>query len=54
MAFNVARHPAFIAVVKATSTACFNYSPPTYHAMRIKHIEPKLKKVKVEIEKAMK
>jgi hypothetical protein len=54
VAFNVARHPAFIAAVKATSAAGFDYSPPTYHAMRTRHIEPKLKKVKAEIEKATK
>jgi hypothetical protein len=54
VAFNMARHPAFIAAVKATSTAGFDYSPPTYHAMRTRHIEPKLKKVKAEIEKATK
>jgi hypothetical protein len=54
VAFNVARHPAFIAAVKATSAAGFYYSPPTYHAMRTRHIEPKLKKVKAEIEKATK
>jgi hypothetical protein len=33
VAFNVARQPAFIAAVKATSAAGFDYSPPTYHAM---------------------
>jgi hypothetical protein len=54
VAFNVARHPAFIAAVKATSAAGFDYSPPMYHAMRTRHIEPKLKKVKAEIEKATK
>jgi hypothetical protein len=54
MAFNVATHLAFVAVVKATSTAGFDYTPPSYHAMQTKHIEPKVKQVKVEIEKAMK
>jgi predicted adenine nucleotide alpha hydrolase (AANH) superfamily ATPase len=54
VAFNVARHPAFVAVVKATSTAGFDYTPPSYHAMRTKHIKPKVKQVKAEIEKAMK
>jgi hypothetical protein len=54
LAFNVARHPAFVAVVKATSTAGFDYTPPSYHAMRTKHIKPKVKQVKAEIEKAMK
>jgi hypothetical protein len=43
VAFNVARHPAFVATVKATSTAGFDYIPPSYHAMRIKHIEPMVK-----------
>jgi hypothetical protein len=46
VAFNVARHPVFVAAVKATSTAGFDYTPPSYHAMRTKHIEPKVKQVK--------
>jgi hypothetical protein len=54
VAFNVARHPIFVATVKATSTAGFNYTPPLCHAMQTKHIEPKVKQVKVEIEKATK
>jgi hypothetical protein len=54
VAFNVARHPAFVAVVKAISTAGFDYTPPSYHAMQTKHIEPKVKQVKAEIEKATK
>jgi hypothetical protein len=54
VAFNVARHPAFVAAVKATSTVGFDYIPPLYHAMRTKHIEPKVKQVKVEIKKATK
>jgi hypothetical protein len=54
VAFNVARHPAFVAAVKATSKAGFDYTPPSYHAMRTKHIEPKVKQVKAEIEKATK
>jgi hypothetical protein len=54
VAFNVARHLAFVAAVKATSTAGFDYRPPSYHALRIKHIEPKVKQVKAEIEKATK
>jgi hypothetical protein len=33
VAFNVARHLTFIAAVKATLAAGFEYSPPTYHAM---------------------
>jgi hypothetical protein len=28
VAFNVARHLAFVAVVKATSTVGFDYTPP--------------------------
>jgi hypothetical protein len=31
--FNVTRHPTFIAMVKATSTTGFDYTPPTYHSM---------------------
>jgi hypothetical protein len=54
VAFNVARHPAFVAAMKATSTAGFDYTPPSYHAMQTKYIEPKVKQVKVEIEKATK
>jgi hypothetical protein len=52
--FNVARHPAFIAAVKATSTTGFDYIPPPYHAMQTRHIKPKVKQIKAEIEKAMK
>ena len=54
VAFNVARHTAFVATMKATSTVGFDYTPPSYYAMRTKHIEPKVKQVKVEIEKATK
>ena len=54
MAFNVARQPAFVAAVKATSMAGFDYTPPLYHAMQSKHIESKVKQVKVEIKKATK
>jgi hypothetical protein len=54
VAFNVARHPAFVAAVKATSMASCDYTPPMYHAMRTKHIKPKVKQVKAEIEKATK
>jgi hypothetical protein len=43
VALNVARHPAFVAAVKATSTVGFDYIPPMYHAMQTKHIEPKVK-----------
>jgi hypothetical protein len=41
--FNVARHPTFVATVKATSTSGFDYTPPSNHAMQMKHIEPKVK-----------
>jgi hypothetical protein len=54
VAFNVARYHALVATVKATSTAYFDYTPPSYHAMRTKHIEPKVKQVKIEIKKATK
>jgi hypothetical protein len=54
VAFNVARHPALIVVPKATSTARFDYIPPTYHAMRTKHIKPKVNQVKAMIKKATK
>jgi hypothetical protein len=54
VSFNVARHLAFVAAVKATLATGFNYTPPLYHAMRTKHIEPKVKQVKAEIEKATK
>jgi hypothetical protein len=33
VAFNVVRHLAFVAAVKATSTAGFDYTLPSYHAM---------------------
>jgi hypothetical protein len=54
VAFNVAKHPVFVAAVKATSMASCDYTPPMYHAMRTKHIKPKVKQVKAEIEKATK
>ena len=38
MAFNVARHPAFVAAVKATLMAGFDYIPPLYPAMQTKDI----------------
>jgi len=50
VAFNVARHPTFIAAVEETSKAGFDYRPPTYNAMRTKHIEPTKKQVKLQIE----
>jgi hypothetical protein len=54
VAFNLVWHPTFVAEVKATSMVGFDYTPPSYHAMQIKHIEPKVKQVKVEIEKTTK
>jgi hypothetical protein len=50
----VARHPAFVAAVKATSIVSFNYIPPLDHAIQTKYIEPKVKQVKAEIKKATK
>jgi hypothetical protein len=54
VAFNVARHPALIAAVKAISMVGFDYTPSKYHAMQTKHIKPKVRQVKEEIEKATK
>ena len=48
--FNVVRHPSFIAAEEATSKAKFDYKPPTYNAMRTKHIEPKKNQVKLQLE----
>jgi hypothetical protein len=50
VAFNVARHPTFMAAVLATSRAGFDYHPPAYSAKRTKHIEPKKKQVQLQIE----
>ena len=52
--FNVVRHPSFIAAVDATSKAGFDYKPPTYNAMRTKHIEPMKEHVKMQIEERTK
>lgn len=52
--FNVVRHPTFIAAVAATSKAGFDYHPPSYNAMRSKHIEPTRKHVKMQIEEKTK
>jgi hypothetical protein len=54
VAFNVARHPALIAAVKAISMVGFDYTPSKYHAMQTKHIKPKVKQVKAKIKKTMK
>ena len=48
--FNVVRHPAFIAAVDATSKAKCAYKPPTYNAMRTKHIGPKKRDLKLQLE----
>jgi len=54
VSFNVVRHPTFIAAVEATSKAGFDYRPPTYNAMRTKHIEPTKQHVKMKIEEKTK
>ena len=46
--FNVARNPAFIEAVRATSLAKFKYKPPTYYQLRTNFIEPK----RLQIQKA--
>jgi len=52
--FNVARNPAFIEAVKATSKARFDYVPPSYHQLRTNLIEPKRKQIQKEIEEKTK
>jgi hypothetical protein len=54
MAFNVVRHPVFVAVVRAILLARFVYEPPSYHIMRASFIEPTKKHVEIEVKKAMK
>jgi hypothetical protein len=54
VAFNVVRHPPFVAAVQATSQARFDYDPPSYHAMRMTLIKPRRKHVKEEVKKATK
>jgi hypothetical protein len=54
VAFNVVRHPLFVATVRATSQARFDYDPPSYHAMRTTLIEPRRKQVEEEVKKATK
>ena len=48
--FNVARHPAFIEAVRATSVARFEYIPPTYYQLRTKYIAPKRLQIEKEIQ----
>jgi hypothetical protein len=52
--FNVVRHPSFIAALRATSLAQFDYEPPSYHAMRTTFIKPTKKHVETELKKATK
>jgi hypothetical protein len=52
--FNVVRHPSFIATVRATLLARFDYEPPSYHAMRTTFIEPTRKHVEAKVKKATK
>ena len=54
VAFNVVRHPSFIAAMRATSQARFDYDPPLYRAMRMTLIEPRKKHVEEEVKKATK
>ena len=48
--FNVARNPAFIEAVKATSKARFDYTPPSYHQLRTNLIEPRRLQIEKEID----
>jgi hypothetical protein len=48
--FNVARHPAFIEAVKATSQARFEYSPPSNHQFRTNLIEPRRLQIEKQIQ----
>lgn len=41
VAFNVAKHPAFIKAVSTMVAAEFDYNPPSYNAMRTRHIKEK-------------
>jgi hypothetical protein len=52
--FNVVRHPSFIAAMRATLPARFDYEPPSYHAMRSPFIETTRKHVETEVKKATK
>jgi hypothetical protein len=54
VAFNVIRHPSFVAAMRATSQARFDYDPPSYHALRMILIEPRRKHVEEEVKKATK
>ena len=47
--FNVGRHPAFVEVVNATASACFNYKLPSYNALRTTLIESKNMEVEAEV-----
>ena len=50
--FNVGRHPTFVEAVNATTSASFNYKPPTYNALRTTLIESKKMEVEAEVKKA--
>jgi hypothetical protein len=54
VAFIVFRHPTFIATMRATSLAQFDYGPLLYHAMRTSFIEPSKKHVEIKVKKATK
>jgi hypothetical protein len=54
MAFNVVGHLSFVAAVRATLQARFDYDPPSYHAMRTTLIEPRRKHVEEKVKKATK
>jgi hypothetical protein len=52
--FYEARHLSFVAAVRATLQARFDYDPPSYHAMRTTLIEPRRKHVEEKVKKATK
>ena len=54
VAFNVVRHPAFIKAVSSTASAGFDYTPPSYHAMRTTHIKARRKEIKAKIDERTK
>jgi hypothetical protein len=54
VAFTIVQHPLFVAAVRATSQARFDYDPPSYHAMRTTLIKSRRKHVEEEVKKATK
>jgi hypothetical protein len=40
VAFNVVWHAGYIVAMKAVSMEGFDYTPPMFHAMKTKHIQP--------------